>query len=158
MWHGRATHWGLTKITNNLKKNIECIFIQECVCLLNKISLKYVSKVSVDNKSWLVQLMAWCRIGVKSLPEQMAIKFEDTILSTRFYMYAMFLSRPIKFLATLNPEIHHCSRHGLIHLTGKYLMRVPVRQHCCGRQSDLASLSSSIYTYGVRNFCPYTKV
>ena len=49
----------------------KCIFINENICNLIKISLKFVPKGSIDNKSALVQVMAWPRTGGKPLPAPM---------------------------------------------------------------------------------------
>ena len=47
------------------------IFLNESVRIFIQISLKFVPKGPIDNKSALVQVMAWCRIGNKPLPEAM---------------------------------------------------------------------------------------
>ena len=49
----------------------KCIFINENICNLIKISLKFVPKGSIDNKSAWVQVMAWRRTGGKPLPAPM---------------------------------------------------------------------------------------
>ena len=52
---------GLKQNGGNLADVIfNCIFINENSCILNKISLKYVRKGSVDNGSSLVKVVAWC--------------------------------------------------------------------------------------------------
>ena len=38
---------------------------------------KIVSKSQIENKSSLVQVMAWCRTGNKPLPEPMLAQFAD---------------------------------------------------------------------------------
>ena len=45
--------------------------LNENVRISIKISLKFVSKRPIDNKSALVQVMAWRRTGEKPLPEPM---------------------------------------------------------------------------------------
>ena len=45
------------------------IFLNENVSILIQISLKFVPKGSIDKKSALVQVLAWCRTGDKPLPE-----------------------------------------------------------------------------------------
>ena len=47
------------------------IFLNENVSILIQISLKLVSKGAIDNKSSLVQVMAWRRSGDKPLSEPM---------------------------------------------------------------------------------------
>ena len=49
-------------------------------CILIQISLKFVSKGPIDNKTALVQVMAWRRIGDKSLPEPMLTQFTDAYM------------------------------------------------------------------------------
>ena len=49
----------------------KCIFTNEKFCILIWISLKFVSNVPTDNKSVLVQVMAWHQTGDKPLPELM---------------------------------------------------------------------------------------
>ena len=51
--------------------NFKCIFLKENDRILIHISLKYVPRSPTDNKPALVQVMAWCRIGNKPLPELM---------------------------------------------------------------------------------------
>ena len=50
-----------------------CIFMNEKFCILIKISQLFVSKGLIDNKTPLVQVMAWHRTGDKPLPEPMLI-------------------------------------------------------------------------------------
>ena len=45
------------------------IFLNENVRISIKISLKFIPKVPIDNKSPLVPVMAWHRKGDKPLPE-----------------------------------------------------------------------------------------
>ena len=47
----------------------KCIFLNEKFCTWIQISLKFVFKVPIDNKSALVQVMAWGWIGSKPLSE-----------------------------------------------------------------------------------------
>ena len=42
-----------------------------------KISLKFVPKGAIDNKSAMVQVMSWHRKGDKSLPVSMLTQFTD---------------------------------------------------------------------------------
>ena len=53
------------------------IFMNEKFCILIRISLKFVPKGLISNKSALVQVMAWCRTGDKPLPEPMLTQFTD---------------------------------------------------------------------------------
>ena len=55
----------------------KCIFLNKNFRISIKISLKFVPKVPIDNKSALVQVMAWRRTGDKPLPELMLTHFAD---------------------------------------------------------------------------------
>ena len=46
-----------------------CIFMNEKCCISIRLSLKFVAKGPIDNKSALVQVMAWRRTGDKPLAE-----------------------------------------------------------------------------------------
>ena len=50
--------------------------ISKCI-FLHKISVKFVHKGAINNKSVLVQVMAWRRPGDKPLPESMLIEVYD---------------------------------------------------------------------------------
>ena len=52
---------------------LNCIFLNENVWILIKISLKFVSKGPINNIPALVQIMAWCQISDKPLSEPMLI-------------------------------------------------------------------------------------
>ena len=43
-------------------------------------SLKFIAKGPIDNKSALVQVMAWRRTGDKPLPKAMMIQFTDAYM------------------------------------------------------------------------------
>ena len=47
----------------------KCIFLNENVWILSKISLKFVPKGPINTIQALVQIMAWCRSGNKPLSE-----------------------------------------------------------------------------------------
>ena len=55
----------------------KCIFVNEKFGILIRISLKFVAKGPIGNKSALVQVMAWHRIGDKLFPELMPTQFTD---------------------------------------------------------------------------------
>ena len=57
-----------------------CIFVKENFCILIKISLKFVPKGPIENKSALVQVMAWRQTGDKPLPEPMPTQFTDAYM------------------------------------------------------------------------------
>ena len=48
--------------------------------ILIPISLKFVPKNLIDNKPMLVQVMAWCRKGGKSVSEPMLTQFTDAYM------------------------------------------------------------------------------
>ena len=56
------------------------IFLHENVSISIQISPKFVPRGSNDNKSALVQVMAWCGTGDKPLPEQMLTQFTDAYM------------------------------------------------------------------------------
>ena len=60
-----------------------CIFVNEQICILIHIPLKFLPKDLIDNKSTLVQVMAWCRTGDKPLPEPMLPSSLTHIRSSR---------------------------------------------------------------------------
>ena len=58
------THLPLDKMANSLTDEIfKCIFLNENVRISIQISLKFVPGGSNDNKSAIVQVMAWRRSG-----------------------------------------------------------------------------------------------
>ena len=63
--------------------DISCIFLYENVWLSLKISLKVVPKVRIINISALVQVMAWCRPGEKSLSEPVVVSVLTYICGNR---------------------------------------------------------------------------
>ena len=52
-----------------------CIFLNENDRIPIQISLKYVPRSPIENKSALVQVMVWRRTGDKPLPEPMMTQF-----------------------------------------------------------------------------------
>ena len=58
----------------------KCIFLNEKFCTLIQISLKFVFKVSIDNKSALVQVMACGWIGSKPLSEPVIAEFTNAYM------------------------------------------------------------------------------
>ena len=51
----------------------KCVFLNENVLISVKLSLKFIPMGPVNNIPSLVQMMAWCRLGVKPLSEAMMI-------------------------------------------------------------------------------------
>ena len=58
----------------------KCIYMNRKSCILIQISLKFDPNGPTDNKSVLVQVMAWCRTGDKPLPEPMLTQFADAYI------------------------------------------------------------------------------
>ena len=56
------------------------IFLNENIRISIMISLKFVPRVPNDNKSTLVQVMAWRRTGDKPLPDLMLTQFTDAYM------------------------------------------------------------------------------
>ena len=61
----------------------KCIFLNENVWILIKISLKYVPKGAINNTQALVQIMAWRWPGNKPLSEPMMVNLPTHICVTR---------------------------------------------------------------------------
>ena len=61
----------------------KCIFFNENVLILIKISLKFVPKVRINNIPALVQIMAWRGPGDKPLSEPMMVSLSTHICVTR---------------------------------------------------------------------------
>ena len=59
------THLPLDKMAATFADDIfEFIFVNENICILIKISLKFVPKGPIDNKAAMVQVMAWHRKAI----------------------------------------------------------------------------------------------
>ena len=81
---GTLTHLSLEKMAANQADDIfNCIFLNEHDRILIQISLKYVPRSPIDNKTALVQVMAWRRTGDKPLPGPMMTQFIHHIFDTR---------------------------------------------------------------------------
>ena len=84
------THYTLNHVLTNFPldkmtaifadDNFKCIFVNENDRIPIRMSLKFVPTSPVDNKPALVQVMAWCRIGDKPLPELMLTQFTDAYM------------------------------------------------------------------------------
>ena len=62
------------------RKHIHMHFVNEKLCILIKISWKFVPKGPIHNKPVLVQVMAWRQTGGKPLPEVMLTQFTDAYM------------------------------------------------------------------------------
>ena len=75
------THLPLDKTAAILADDIfKCNFLNQNDKIPVQISLKFVSRIPIDNKPALVQVMAWRRIGDKLLPEPMMTQFTDSYM------------------------------------------------------------------------------
>ena len=54
--------------------------MNEKFCIVVGISLNFVPKGPIDNKSALVQVMVWCRKGANALPEAKQTQFTDAYM------------------------------------------------------------------------------
>ena len=61
----------------------KCIFLNENIWIPIEISLKFVSKGSINNDPALFQIMAWCRPGNKPLSEPIVVSSLTHIYVTR---------------------------------------------------------------------------
>ena len=55
----------------------KCIFFNENDRIPIQIALKLFHRIPIDDNPALVQVMAWCRIGDKSLPETVMTQLTD---------------------------------------------------------------------------------
>ena len=84
LWRVSLTHLPLDKMAAILADdNLKCNFLDENNRIPIRISLKFVPMSPIDNKPALVQVIAWCRIGDKPLPELMLIQFTDAYMRHR---------------------------------------------------------------------------
>ena len=75
------THLPLDKMVAILADDIfKCIFLHENDRILIQISLKYVPRSPIDNKTALVQIMAWRRIGAEPLSEAILNPFTEAYM------------------------------------------------------------------------------
>ena len=74
----KLTHLPKDKMAAILADNIfKSIFLNGNYLILNKISLKFHSRIPIDNKPALVRVMAWQRTGDKPIPEPMLTQLTD---------------------------------------------------------------------------------
>ena len=60
-----------------------------------KIWLKLVPEAPIDDKSALVQVMAWCQTGTKPLPEAVVAQFNDKGITKLWYVYCFMIADPM---------------------------------------------------------------
>ena len=72
------THWGRDKMVATLADDtFKYKFVNKNDLISTKKTLKFVPKGPIHNKSSLVQVMAWRRIGDKPLHEPVMTQFND---------------------------------------------------------------------------------
>ena len=77
----QSTHLPLDKMAAILADDIfKHIFLNENARISSQISLKFVRYCPIDNKSALVQVMAWRRAGDRPLSEAMMTQFTDAYM------------------------------------------------------------------------------
>ena len=74
----------------------KCIFLLENILIWIKISLKFVSKVRIDNIPAFVQIIAWHRPGDKPLSEPMVVSLLKHICVNRPRWVNSWMSRKCK--------------------------------------------------------------
>ena len=78
------TYWGRDERAAIFPDNIsKWIFLNENICILIKISLKFVPRSPLKNIPALVQTIAWCRPGDKPLSEPMMVSLVMHICITQ---------------------------------------------------------------------------
>ena len=71
----------MDKMAANLADDIfKCIFMNEKMCTVIRISVNFVPKGLIDNETALVQITAWRRIGAETLFEPMLTRFTDAYM------------------------------------------------------------------------------
>ena len=81
----QLTHWGWEKMRQDgchFTNILNCIFLNEDIWIPIKISLKFVPKSPISNIPPLVQIMAWCCPGNKTLSETMMVSLPMHICVT----------------------------------------------------------------------------
>ena len=81
----------------------KCNFINENTLISIKTSLNVVHKGPIENKSSLVQVMAWHQTGDKPLPETKMVHLNDTYMH---HPASMSYSTTICKLVDLIPALH----------------------------------------------------
>ena len=114
----QLTHLPLDKMDDIPADDIfKCIFLNENDRILIQISLKSVPRSPIDNKTVLVQVMAWCRTGDKPLPEPRLTQFTDAYMRHyRGRWVKIFTCRGQGLICTSHPIIWllmtwQCKKH-----------------------------------------------
>ena len=121
----------------------KCILVNKTFCILNPISLKFVRKGPIDNKSMLVQVMAWCRTG-----GGMSLTSREWVIYTHIYARTLWHHQLVLIIFCSAPShcLNQCSRVFLrfflflskcIFLSRKWIWK-------CRPQNDGHSVSASM--------------
>ena len=143
------THLPWTKWPPFRRRHFQMHFCEwKVLCILIPISLRFVLKVPIDNKSALVQAMAWHRIGDKPLPEPLSSQFTVAYMRhrgrwvnyPRMFLPTLFSSRTLSRHRRMRcrgyrmstqpswgPGLRACRNWGHCHLFGTY--RIPFTGH-----------------------------
>ena len=93
------------------------VFMKEYFWILTEISLKFVPHSSINDKSVMIQIMAWCQTGDRPLPEQMKTDFSDAYIhySGCFELYANTVFVNFFFFATVRTlKSKNCNNANLV--------------------------------------------
>ena len=96
-------------------KIFKCIFLNENVWIMVRISLKFIPKCLIKNNPALVQIMAWRRPGDKPLSEPMMVSLLTHIWVTR----SQWVSPCCVEFMSVNIKASSIFYHLLLHLSSK---------------------------------------
>ena len=139
-----------------------CIFLNENVWILNKISLKFVSRGQMNNIPALVQIMAWRRPGEQPLSEPLKVSLLRHICVTRSnlrsqvcYPTVVFQSLqliiPVVFGVLVKPFAASVSVH---FLTYNYFSQLFCKFHI-EKSFSVTFIYSNIYTHNHLDYSWY---
>ena len=94
----------------------KCIFLNENIWILIKISLKFVPKSPINNIPALVQIMAWRRSGDKPLSEPIMIGLPMHICFTR----PQWVNQICHCQCSMSSSIHNCDYYPLGHIYASF--------------------------------------
>ena len=103
-------HWGC-------RWHFKCIFLNENLWILIKISLKFVPKGPINNIRALVQIMGWCRPGNKPLSEAVMLSLLHICVTWPQWVKPQ--------TSTSQPSVSYITRCGLVKLYDD----IDLRQH-----------------------------
>ena len=124
-WLHYLTHLPLVKKSPPFhKRHFNCIFMNENLYILIRISQKCVPKGQIDCRSVLVQVMACHRIGDKPLAGPMLTQYTDAYMQQKGRWLNEFLCKPYIFFAQLTlPFLYHISIAS-VHICPAFHLRI----------------------------------